>query len=245
MCNLYAHMSNQEAHRHFIGHFEDRSGNLQQYPGIYPDYTAPIIRNSPAGRELVTTARWGLPTPDSVIEKAAHKRADKLRAKGKPVDFDQLLKVEPNSGTTNIRNTHYKDWQRFLGVEHRCVVPFTSFAEPQKIPGRDVGGPPVWFALDESRRLAFFAGAWTNWTGIRKIKEGMITTDLYAFLTTKPNPEVFEIHEKAMPVILRTKEEIETWMTAPWQEAKDLQRPLPAGSLTIVARGTKTDGSPD
>ena len=26
--------------------------------------------------------------------------------------------------------------------------------------------PPVWFALDESRPLAFFAGIWTRWTSV-------------------------------------------------------------------------------
>ena len=44
-----------------------------------------------------------------------------------------------------------------------------------------------------------------------------------------------------MPVILRTQDEVETWMTAPSDEALKLQRPLPDGSLRIVARGVKED----
>ena len=62
-----------------------------------------------------------------------------------------------------------------------------------------------------------------------------------AFLTTEPNAEVGVIHPKAMPVILTTPEEVETWMTAAPDEALKLQRPLPDGTLRIVARGVKED----
>lgn len=44
-----------------------------------------------------------------------------------------------------------------------------------------------------------------------------------------------------MPVILRTPEEVDAWMTLPWKEAKNLQKKLPDGSLQIVGRGRKTD----
>lgn len=38
----------------------NRAGNMPPLPGIYPDYSAPIIRNGAKGRELVM-ARWGFP----------------------------------------------------------------------------------------------------------------------------------------------------------------------------------------
>ena len=91
----------------------------------------------------------------------------------------------------------------------------------------------------------FFAGIWVpQWKSVRKVKEGEVTTDLYAFLTTEPNAEVSPIHPKAMPVILTQPDELDAWMTAPWSVAKALQRPLPDGMLRVVARG-KSDQLPD
>jgi hypothetical protein len=102
----------------------------------------------------------------------------------------------------------------------------------------------VWFAFDETRPLAFFAGLWTNWTSVRKIKEGKTTNDIFGFLTTEPNKEVGVIHPKAMPVILTTRPEIELWMTAPAENALKLQQPLADGALRVGARGAKEDGGP-
>ena len=216
MCNLYSHTKGQQAVREMTGVAFDRTGNLPLFPGIFPDYAAPIVRNQPAGREL-TMARWGMPSPKFALE-------------GKKTD----------PGITNVRKTTSPHWRRWLGVESRCVVPFTSFSENEKLP--DGSRPPVWFALDESRPLACFAGIWTSWTSVRKLKEGEVTADLFAFLTTEPNKEVSAIHPKAMPVILRTRDEIDLWLTAPTAEALALQRPLPDGALRIVARGSKRDG---
>lgn len=168
---------------------------------------APIVRNFEDRREL-TRVRWGMPSSSFAQFEAAKKRALKIQQKqGRALDqeeFKRLLDLEPDKGTTNIRNTSSKHWQRWLTPEFRCVVPFTSFSEFNKLEGGD-----VWFAFDDSRPLAFFAGIWApQWRSVRKIKEGLVTTDLFAFLTTQPNSEVKSIHPKAMPVILRTAEEV-------------------------------------
>ena len=98
----------------------------------------------------------------------------------------------------------------------------------------------MWFAFDESRPLAVFAGIWTNWTSVWKVKEDETTNSLFGFLTTDPNAAV---HPKAMPVILTTPAEIEQWLTAPIADALKLQGPLQGGALKIVARGVKQDGA--
>lgn len=223
MCNLYSQTKSQDAMRHVFDDmleadesFEDLTGNLPAQSGIFPDYTAPIIRNGPQGYQL-TMARWGMPTPQVFLE-------------GKRTD----------AGVTNIRNTSSPHWRRWLGVEHRCLVPFTSFSE---IDAR-AGNPrnhPVWFALGADRPLAFFAGLRTEWTSVRKLKEGEVTAELFAFLTCMPNAELTPVHPKAMPVILTKPQEWRRWLTAPTSEALQLQRPLPDGLLQIVAEGDRQD----
>lgn len=105
--------------------------------------------------------------------------------------------------------------------------------EPTKLPDGTSGN--AWFAEDETEPLMFFAGLWSEWTGTRRKDEGPMNHKLFAFFTTKPNDIVGAVHQKAMPVILRTPEEHDLWLRAPWSEAKALQRPLPDGELQEIA----------
>ena len=115
----------------------DTTGNMPVLPGVFPDYFAPVVRNAPDGVRELSMARWGMPSPAFAL---AGKKSD--------------------PGVTNVRNVKSPHWHRWLGVASRCVVPFTSFSENEVLP--DGSRPPVWFALEESRPLAFFAGIWTQ-----------------------------------------------------------------------------------
>src|SRR5438105_10953805 len=84
--------------RELAGAMRDRTGNLPPLYGIFPDYSAPIVRNQPGGRELMM-ARWGMPSPIFAL-------------KGKKSD----------PGVTNVRNVKSPHWWRWLGIENRCVV---------------------------------------------------------------------------------------------------------------------------
>tara|TARA_R110002073_G_scaffold33647_1_gene100887 strand:+ start:439 stop:1197 length:759 start_codon:yes stop_codon:yes gene_type:complete len=226
MCNLYSQTKSQDAMRSLFSdvlqgdeQLEDTIGNLPPLAGIWPDYAAPIIKANDVGGWRLSAARWGMPTPAKFLE-------------GKRTD----------PGVTNIRNVASPHWRRWLGVEYRCLVPFTSFSELDQRPGAPRNSP-VWFALNADRPLAFFAGLHTEWTSVRKLKEGEITTDLFGFLTCLPNAEVKPVHPKAMPVILTRAREWRQWLTAPTEDALKLQRPLPDGLLKIVAEGVREDAA--
>jgi putative SOS response-associated peptidase YedK len=76
---------------------------------------------------------------------------------------------------------------------------------------------PTLFAFSDDRPLSFFAGIWTTWRGTRGTKANPVKGEhqLFGFLTTEANDVDGATHPKAMPVLLTTPEEIETWMTAP------------------------------
>lgn len=213
MCNLYTSTTNAEAMRQFSRHMSDLLDQFQSNEetfDVYPNRFGPIVRKSESGHELIR-ARWGMPSPKTFLN-------------GKDYDY----------GVTNVRNTASPHWRGWLSPQYRCLVPLVKFAEPDpasKQPGGRV--PNAWFARPDGG-LFFFAGIRTQWTGKRMAREEPATHELYAFLTTTPNAVVGPIHPKAMPVVLTEPDELETWLNAPWEEAKSLQRPLADDKLALL-----------
>ncbi len=213
MCNLYSLSRSQDEIRRTFAIVDDRTGNLPSLPGIFPDQMAPVVRQDEAGRTL-SMMRWGFPPP-------------------------------PKVGTqhvTNVRNVASPYWRPWLKPEFRCLVPASSFSEYADTKPRKT---PIWFALDEDRPLFAFAGIWRPWTGVRGPKRDEPVEEehrLFSFLTTEANGVVGPVHPKAMPVLLTTEEEWRTWLTAPAEEALQLQRPLLDNAMKIVARGERRDG---
>ena len=246
MCNLYSMTRGRAELAALIGAM-DQNNNQPPMPGVYPDYAAPVVINGEAGGREMRDMRWGMPTSKQALFKAATGRADKLRAKGTEFDFVELLKMEPDKGTTNVRNTMNAQgkpnahWRPWLGPANRCLVPFTSFAEPDQNHERTCKN--IWFALDESRPPAFFAGIWTPHACVRMKSKGWEEIEAFGFLTTEPAEPVKTYHAKAMPVILTEAAEWDLWLSpAPWAEVAALQRPLSDGVLTIVGQGGRQDG---
>lgn len=205
MCNYYKNLKKRAELRGIAQTQRDLTDNEPETAEMFPNYFGPVVRLV-GGERVLSNARWALPSPAFALE-------------GKKIE----------RGVTNVRNTASPHWRCWLGPPNRCLVPFTSFAEPIK-------NGNAWFALDETEPLAFFAGIWVpQWKSVRKLKEGETVSDLFAFLTTEPNSDVRPIHPKAMPVVLATEQDHEAWLTADWSEAKSLQRALTDGSLKSIS----------
>jgi putative SOS response-associated peptidase YedK len=201
--------------------WDEHGRNMPSPFEMFPNTPGRIFSLAEDGRLRMTEAIWGMPSPAKAL----------VTKTGKPMSYDP--------GVTNVRNTSSPHWRRWLGTEKRCLVPFTTFCEPDQASG---SRKDTWFAFTDGQELGWFAGVTDTLTRQIKAKDPEPTKgEYFTFLTTEPNHEVRTYHPKAMPVILRTVTECEAWLTKPWEEVQDLQRPLPDGALKVIERAAPSD----
>jgi len=213
MCNRYASdIRKAGLEKEFYGFEEWSETRIVPVLGnavleVFPKSFGPVIRTADDGALQWSKMRWGLPGPPQFG--------------GAPV--------------TNIRNVKSAHWRPLLGLAHRCIVPFTAFSEYEDASPK---GKKVirWFAPPD-RGMLFFAGIWQSWEGDygSKKEPNPGTHSLFSFLTTDANDLVRPVHAKAMPVVLRTRDERDEWLNAPADQIEAIQaRVLATEALEIV-----------
>lgn len=181
--------------------------NLAPQDDIYPDQDAAIVRNRDDRELELMMARWGLP----------------------PIPGQ----TAPITNIRNLRSSWWRKTNRTLMTDpaHRCLVPFSAFAEPVR--------NSTWFVVP-GVEVAYFAGVWRTWRGLRlaeqpgkkRREKEERDWDLFAFLTTEANDVVRPVHDKASPVILIDPVEQAEWLAGGEQSFR-FQRPLPNEQLAV------------
>ena len=128
---------------------------------------------------------------------------------------------------TNVRNLGLPQWRRLAAdPANRCLVPLTEFCEwtPEKHELGD-GKPPVkgekWYDVTDQPIFAV-AGFWQH----------TAKGDGFTMVTCDPNELVAPIHPKAMITILE-EADWDRWLRGAYEDVVALQRPFPAGRMTV------------
>jgi putative SOS response-associated peptidase YedK len=187
--------------------------NLGERYNVSPSQIMPTIRRDESGDNHVEPMRWGYMP---------------FWAK----DFNEVFKYK----TFNARSETMFDrrmWKE-AALSRRCLVPATGFYEWKKTPS----GKQPFFIHPKDQELFSFAGVWGSW----KDAEGN-KWHTYSIVTTEPNEEVSDIHNR-MPVILSPDEE-DLWAdptNTAEQDIAPLMHPYPDNMLELyeVSRDVNT-----
>lgn len=202
MCNHYRnHPEAIQTWREYIG-ADIGDGPFSDIKiDIWPRKPAHIVRIGTDGRKVMDAMIWGVP----------------CKMKGKRPGTTVTKHV------TNVRNLASPFWKSMLKTPaQRCLVPFTSFAEPKLGKDPETGRPAEhWFTVND-RAVAAFAGIW------RPTEIG----HAYAFLTCEPNPLVAPLHPKAMPVVLH-EEDYDAWLIGEYDNVCALAAPYPSQLMMV------------
>lgn len=200
MCNHYrSHIDKLASWREWAG-YNLQLPNDPFNEDVYPKRKGLVIRRA-AEATIADVMTWG------IVRKMPGKR---------PGTFI-------NNAVTNVRNLSSPFWKSTLASsEHRCLVPFTTFAEPTLDPHPELGRKGEhWFKLP-AYPVGAFAGIW----------RGSERGNEYAFLTCEPCALVAPLHPKAMPVILHP-EDYDAWLSGDYAAACQLATPFPSQMMEV------------
>lgn len=218
MCNLYSMTRPRDEVLRLFRVTDNRAAAFEPFASMFPGRIAPVVRVSSDGERELVTMSWGF--------------------------------VLPQTGKAPRRVTNFRDdkartsafWRESF-EQRRCLVPASSFCEPND--GRAQGERATWhwFALkgDKPRPLFAFAGIWRHFKGPLKKDGPIVGLDVYSFLTTTPNTLVATINHERMPVMLRSPEAQELWLHGSPDDAFRLARQFPAEAMHIVAAGPEKE----
>lgn len=211
MCNLYSLNKKRDAVARFFRVSHNRSVAIEPLPAIFPRHVAPVMRLAEDGEREIVTMSWG---------------------------FMLLQDGRAPRPVTNVRDDTLRKSKFWRGSfeERRCLVPATSFCEPN---GDVKPATWNWFALKghEERPLFAFPGIWRRYRGPVKKDGPNADIETYAFLTTTPNPLVATINHERMPVLLTREDDLDTWLSGSPDEAAALAREYPPHQMRIVLEG--------
>jgi len=215
VCNLYALNKKRDMVARFFRVSHNRSAAFEPVSAIFPGHTAPVVRCSADGEREVALMSWG---------------------------FVLLQDGRAPRRVTNVRDDKILQSRFWRGSfeERRCVVPASSFCEPN---GDVKPATWHWFGLrgQDDRPLFAFPGIWRRYQGPVKKDGPRHELEVFAFLTTTPNELVATINHERMPVLLTRDEEFKTWLSASPGAALTLAREYPPGQMRIVQEGFKKE----
>jgi putative SOS response-associated peptidase YedK len=189
----------------------NRTEAYEPQSSIFPGHVAPVVRQCDDGARDLVLMSWG---------------------------FVLLQDGRAPKRVTNVRDDKIlasKFWRGSF-EERRCLVPATSFCEPN---GDIKPATWHWFALRgaDERPLFAFPGIWRRYQGPVRKDGPNVDIEVYSFLTTTPNSIVATVNHERMPVLLTREDEFETWLNGSTGEALDLAREYPPDQMRIVQEG--------
>lgn len=188
---------------------EDLDGDTPFKTDVFYNGEGPIVRLS-GERRIVVDATWGIPCPRFHIGSAISGQA-------------------PDGQSSSMSGY----WSKWLDLAHRCLVPVSSFAEPDLRSNDE-----AWFAFAAHEPRAFFAGIFLSCEQsagkLDDLEVSKMTGGLFGVLAAPPNAEMETVGAEMTPIILAKSEEWHRWLSENLAECENLLRPTPSGTLKLI-----------